>query len=111
MMAYAHQRFKSVVNIYALTGPASTGTAGVPPASSNGFTQRAVERVKFDSVAFNESGRDARGPSNSGRDARGPSNSGRDANGPSNSGRDANGPSNSGRSSDLLGLRDTLVTD
>src|SRR5258706_15374033 len=36
-----------------------------PPASSNGFTQLNLESVKSDSMAFNESGRDARGPSHS----------------------------------------------
>ena len=40
-----------------------TGTAGVPPASSGNFTQAQVESVNSQDVAFNESGRDARGPS------------------------------------------------
>jgi ATP-dependent exoDNAse (exonuclease V) beta subunit len=47
----------------AINGPAHTGTAGVSPASSDEFTQGLV---KSDSVAFHESGRDARGPSKSG---------------------------------------------
>lgn len=44
-------------------GTANTGTAGVSPASSNAFTQVRVESDNPDYVAFNESGRDARGPS------------------------------------------------
>jgi hypothetical protein len=43
-----------------------TGTAGVSPASSDGFTLVAVASFNFGRVAFNESGRDARGPSRSG---------------------------------------------
>jgi ATP-dependent helicase/nuclease subunit A len=43
-----------------------TGTAGVSPASSNAFTQGTVESDNPGDVAFNESGRDARGPSNGG---------------------------------------------
>jgi hypothetical protein len=39
-----------------------TGTAGVSPASSNTFTQGAIESGNPGKVAFNESGRDARGP-------------------------------------------------
>jgi predicted Rossmann fold flavoprotein len=46
-----------------LNFPSLTGTAGVSPASSNKFTQDTVERDTPDNVAFNESGRDARGPS------------------------------------------------
>jgi cytoskeleton protein RodZ len=46
-------------------GPALTGTAGVSPASSNKFTQGIIGSFNFDKVAFNESGRDARGPSKS----------------------------------------------
>jgi hypothetical protein len=49
-----------------LTRPALTGTAGVSPASSNGFMRGAVELFKCNKVAFNESGRGARGPSKSG---------------------------------------------
>jgi ATP-dependent helicase/nuclease subunit A len=58
--------------------PALTGTAGVrgpqpgspagvldPPASSTALTQGAIESVNPDNVAFNESGRGARGPSKS----------------------------------------------
>jgi len=48
------------------TGTRFTGTAGVPPASSSAFTQVPVESGSSDKVAFNESGRDARGPSKSG---------------------------------------------
>jgi hypothetical protein len=51
--------------------PAHTGIAGVSPASSNGFTQGTVESDKPESVAFNEGGRDARGPSKSGPAKRG----------------------------------------
>ena len=40
-----------------------TGTAGVSPASSIKFTQVTAESVNWDYVAFNEGGRDARGPS------------------------------------------------
>jgi len=46
--------------------PALTGTAGVSPASSDGFIQGTVKSEKPESVAFNEGGRDARGPSKSG---------------------------------------------
>ena len=44
-------------------GPALTETAGVSPASSNKFTQGLMGSFNFDKVAFNECGRDARGPS------------------------------------------------
>ncbi|HEY2971214.1 MAG TPA: UvrD-helicase domain-containing protein [Pyrinomonadaceae bacterium] len=47
-------------------GTLFTGTAGVPPASSHTFTQVSVEAVTVDKMAFNESGRDARGPSEHG---------------------------------------------
>jgi len=43
-----------------------TGTAGVSPASSDKFAQVTGELVSADRVAFNEGGRDARGPSESG---------------------------------------------
>jgi hypothetical protein len=43
-----------------------TATAGVSPASSTAFTRIGVESIKSVYVAFNESGRDARGPSNNG---------------------------------------------
>jgi len=52
------QRIASLVD----PGTADTGTAGVPPASSNAFTPDSVESGYPDKVAFNESGRDARGP-------------------------------------------------
>ncbi len=39
-----------------------SGTAGVPPASSSGFAQVAIESDNFNDVAFHLSGRDARGP-------------------------------------------------
>jgi hypothetical protein len=42
-----------------------TGTAGVSPASSDKFTQVTAESDNQRDVAFNESGRDARGPSKS----------------------------------------------
>ena len=42
-----------------------TGTAGVSPASGSAFTLEAVEPVAVRDVAFDESGRDARGPSRS----------------------------------------------
>jgi hypothetical protein len=47
-------------------GQLNTGTAGVSPASSNIFTQGTVAPLNSDNVAFNESGRDARGPSKRG---------------------------------------------
>jgi ATP-dependent exoDNAse (exonuclease V) beta subunit len=47
------------------TGHAPTGTAGVSPAPSDELTQGAVESRTRDGV-FNESGRDARGPSEDG---------------------------------------------
>ena len=46
--------------------PLFTGIAGVSPASSNAFTLEAVESVNSGAVAFDESGRDARGPSSTG---------------------------------------------
>jgi hypothetical protein len=46
---------------------ALTGTAGVSPASKDKFTQVSVGPLNFDRVAFNESERDARGPSKSGQ--------------------------------------------
>jgi hypothetical protein len=39
-----------------------TATAGVLPASSTAFTRIGVESIKSVYVAFNESGREARGP-------------------------------------------------
>jgi hypothetical protein len=42
------------------------GTAGASPASSSAFTQGRAESGNFDKVAFNESGRGARGPSRDG---------------------------------------------
>ncbi len=42
---------------------AFTGTAGVSPASSDEFTQGAIDSDRPGDVAFDESGRDARGPS------------------------------------------------
>src|SRR5258708_6854907 len=48
------------------TGTANTGTAGVSPASSSGFTQGTAESDNPQDVAFNAGGRDARGPSKSG---------------------------------------------
>jgi ATP-dependent exoDNAse (exonuclease V) beta subunit len=48
------------------TGFLNTGTAGVPPASSDPSTPVLAESLNSDSVVFNESGRDARGPSKSG---------------------------------------------
>jgi cytoskeletal protein RodZ len=50
----------------AVTGFALTGTAGVSPASSNKFTLASTESDTSDKMAFNENGRDARGPSKSG---------------------------------------------
>jgi predicted flavoprotein YhiN len=47
----------------ALNFPSLTGTAGVSSASSNSFTRVALESINSKEVAFNESGRDARGPS------------------------------------------------
>ncbi len=65
---------KPVVNAGpANIGTADTGTAGVSPASSNTFTQVPVEPDNPDYVAFNESGRDARGPSINGPSIGGPS--------------------------------------
>jgi 4-amino-4-deoxy-L-arabinose transferase-like glycosyltransferase len=51
---------------FALYLYANTGTAGVPPASSNAFTPASVESANQRRVAFDESGRDARGPSTRG---------------------------------------------
>jgi hypothetical protein len=48
------------------TSPGTFGTAGASPASSSGFTQAGVESGNFNEVAFNDSGRGARGPSKSG---------------------------------------------
>ena len=45
-----------------------TGTASVSPASSNAFIQGTIEADHSDHMAFNESGRVARGPSKSGPD-------------------------------------------
>jgi len=42
---------------------ALAGTAGVPPASSNVCIQGTIESSYPDDVAFHESGRGARGPS------------------------------------------------
>ncbi|MEP6741198.1 MAG: UvrD-helicase domain-containing protein, partial [bacterium] len=50
------------------SGTAGTGTAGVPPAPGGAFTQVMTESDNPEHSAFNESGRDARGPS-----VRGPS--------------------------------------
>jgi ATP-dependent exoDNAse (exonuclease V) beta subunit len=47
----------------ALTGPDLTGTAGVPPASSYDENQHSGDPASLGGMAFNESGRDARGPS------------------------------------------------
>jgi cytoskeletal protein RodZ len=55
----------------ALTGTAITGTAGVPPASSNKFTQ--VEAKRRSNVAFNECGRDAHSLSRKGSETFGSS--------------------------------------
>ena len=43
---------------------AYTATAGVSPASSNGFTREAIESINTIDVAFNDSWRDAHDPSN-----------------------------------------------
>ncbi len=43
-------------------GAAITGTAGVSPASSSGFTPDSAKSSNPELVAFNEGGRDARGP-------------------------------------------------
>ncbi|HUS11146.1 MAG TPA: FAD-binding protein, partial [Pyrinomonadaceae bacterium] len=43
-----------------------TGTAGVPPASSTGFTRGKVEILNPGYAAFKDTGRDAHGPSSSG---------------------------------------------
>ncbi|HEX9629094.1 MAG TPA: 3'-5' exonuclease, partial [Pyrinomonadaceae bacterium] len=59
--------------IIELTGTAATGTAGVPPASSDAFTQVSAKSDHSNNSAFNESGRDARGPSNIDPGNRGPS--------------------------------------
>ncbi|MGH9933143.1 MAG: UvrD-helicase domain-containing protein [Pyrinomonadaceae bacterium] len=47
------------------TGPALTGTAGVPPASSGDHNQAQVESSNSEGRVLNEGGRDARGPSKS----------------------------------------------
>jgi ATP-dependent helicase/nuclease subunit A len=60
------QRIISLTAGSAGTGTPTTGTAGVPPASSNGFTRVPTEAINSDKVAFNEGGRDARGPSKTG---------------------------------------------
>ncbi len=62
-------RILSLTSPHEDTGAANTGTAGVSPAASNEFTQ---EPGKPNNVVFNDSGRDARGPS-----INGPSDSGR----------------------------------
>ena len=54
----AHSRREALV---------ATGTAGVPPASSSGFTRVEDEILNPRYVAFNDGGRDARGPSRSKR--------------------------------------------
>jgi hypothetical protein len=38
------------------------GTAGVSPATSNGFTQDSMHLINREKVAFHENGRDARDP-------------------------------------------------
>ena len=48
------------------TGPVIAGTAGVSPASSNASIPDSSKPLSHDNVAFHESGRDARGPSNHG---------------------------------------------
>ena len=48
------------------TGIAVTGTAGVSPASSNGFTLFPSETINSNKVASHEDGRDARDPSSRG---------------------------------------------
>ena len=61
------QRIISLVGIGTVnTGPALTGTAGVPPASGNDQNQAEVGPTNSAEVAFKEGGRDARGPSKSG---------------------------------------------
>jgi ATP-dependent exoDNAse (exonuclease V) beta subunit len=58
----------ALTGIAGVRGPQPGSPAGMldPPASSTAFTQGAIESVNRDSVAFNESGRGARGPSKSG---------------------------------------------
>jgi ATP-dependent helicase/nuclease subunit A len=48
------------------TGTAGTGTAGGPPAASDASTQAGAESDNPSNLAFNDGGRDARGPSNRG---------------------------------------------
>ena len=55
------------------TGIVNTGTAGVSPASSDKFTQVTARPNNPNYSAFNEGGRDARGPSNSDPSNRDPS--------------------------------------
>ena len=57
----AEQLAQRIISLIA-PGPANTGTAGVPPASSNAFTQGMIEPDKPRAVVSRESGRDARGP-------------------------------------------------
>ena len=63
----AEQLARRIVSLVE-TGPALTGTAGVSPASSSNEIQDEREPSNLERLAFNESGRDARGPSKSGLD-------------------------------------------
>jgi ATP-dependent helicase/nuclease subunit A len=59
------RRIVSLIDPTANTEPALTGTAGVSPASSGVGIQDEREPSSLEGLAFNESGRDARGPSKS----------------------------------------------